>query len=132
RATATRLGQAGAVVVQDISAGSPAEAAGLRRGDIILELDGKPVTGVGGLQAAIEVATTDKPITLTVDRDGQRRQVPINPHPQPPTFGQPPIGPPRLPRVPGPPLLPGRPIPFDSEPSLEPASPLEPPRPSRR
>jgi serine protease Do len=121
RATAERLGRP-AVVVNDISAGSAAAEAGLRRGDVILGVEGKPISGIGALQAAIEGAPTDKPLTLSIDRDGERREVRVTPKLQPETFGQPELGPGRLPGIPAPPVPPR---PFDRErpePELNPPS----------
>jgi serine protease Do len=40
-------------VIQDFSGDSPAETAGMQRGDVIIAVDGKPVQGVGQLQRTV-------------------------------------------------------------------------------
>ena len=87
RATAERLDLPGAVAVNAVTAGSPAAEAGLRPGDVITGLQGKPVRGQGSLQSAIEVAPVGEPLTLTIDRDGERRDVEVRPEAQPEAFG---------------------------------------------
>ncbi|WP_406693626.1 trypsin-like peptidase domain-containing protein [Singulisphaera sp. Ch08] len=86
-----QLKQFRAVAVNGVSPGSPAAEAGLIRGDVILNLDGKPIAGPGSLQAAIEFAAVDRPLTLTIDRDGERKEVTITPKSQPESFGLPEI-----------------------------------------
>ena len=44
------------VVISEVQRGSPAARAGLRRGDLIVEIDREPVDGVGEYQEAIEEA----------------------------------------------------------------------------
>ncbi|MCA1686216.1 MAG: trypsin-like peptidase domain-containing protein, partial [Planctomycetia bacterium] len=87
RAAAEKLEQPGAVVINGVSPGSPAEKAGLKRGDVITRLGGQPVRGLGPLQSAIEFAEIGAPITLTVDRDGKSLEVNVSPEAQPERFG---------------------------------------------
>lgn len=89
RETLERVDQPGAVAVNGVSLESPAAEAGLRRGDILLRLDGKEIKGSGALQAAIEVAPVGQPLTLAIDRDGERREIKVVPRAQPETFGLP-------------------------------------------
>ncbi|HEY8626449.1 MAG TPA: trypsin-like peptidase domain-containing protein [Solirubrobacteraceae bacterium] len=49
-AAADRLGYTGGVQILQALEGSPAERAGLRRGDLLIELDGEPVTDATALQ----------------------------------------------------------------------------------
>ncbi len=56
---AERLGleeEESGVVISELQRGSPAARAGLRRGDLIVEIDREPVDGVGEYQEAIEEA----------------------------------------------------------------------------
>lgn len=79
-AVATRLGVEGVVVVQT-APGSPAARAGLQGvnlqsgsvGDIIVEVNGKPVRRLTDLTEAIEEAGVGKTVQITSLRDGQRR-----------------------------------------------------------
>jgi len=82
RATAERLGGGGALV-DGVLEGSPAAKAGLKAGDVILRLDGKPVASPLELQAAVERATVGEPLTLTVARDGRREEVKVTPEARP-------------------------------------------------
>jgi len=86
---AERLGQPRAVQVNGVAPDSPASSAGLIRGDVILSVDGEPVAGVSALQSAIEFAATDQPLTLTIERDGERKEVKVTPRAQPESFGLP-------------------------------------------
>jgi putative serine protease PepD len=52
----------------------PADRAGLRPGDVIVEIDGKPVAGSQELIVAIRSKTPGDRISLTVRRDGTRRE----------------------------------------------------------
>ncbi|GAC1471315.1 MAG: Do family serine endopeptidase [Isosphaeraceae bacterium] len=84
RSTADRLEQPGAVEVLSVSEGSPAERAGLKKGDRLVALNSKPIESLGMLQNAIELATPGEPLTLSVDRPGQRlRDVEVRPEAQP-------------------------------------------------
>ncbi len=88
-ATAERIGQPDALAINGVAPDSPAAEAGLRRGDILMALQGQPIKGLGAFQAAIEVAPPSEPLTLMIDRDGERREVEVRPRPQPEPFGPP-------------------------------------------
>ena len=88
-ATAARLGSAGAAMITTIAPAGPADEAGLRPGDVITQVDGKPVEGPGPLQALIEVARVGEPLNLTVVNEGQARVVPVRPAPQPERYSLP-------------------------------------------
>ena len=58
------------VIVASVGRGSPAEQAGLQRGDVITEADGKPVTSEVQLRQAIQAHKIGDTMQLTVVRDG--------------------------------------------------------------
>ena len=60
-------------VIGEVSEGMPAAAAGLRSGDRILSVDGKPISTWEGLAAYIRTRPGQS-VTLEFERDGQRRQ----------------------------------------------------------
>jgi S1-C subfamily serine protease len=60
------------LLVGSVAPGSPADKAGLERGDIIVAMDGKPLTDSGRLQEFIRQAKVGTEITLTFVRDGKR------------------------------------------------------------
>lgn len=64
-------GGAGARIVE-VSPDSPAADAGMRAGDVVVQADGRAVSGQGGLIAAIRDGRPGEDLTLTVLRDGER------------------------------------------------------------
>jgi serine protease Do len=71
-AQALGLKDATGVVVTQVEPGSPADDAGIRRGDVIREVDRKPVKDVHGLTEQIAKANDKATILLLVQR-GQNR-----------------------------------------------------------
>ena len=70
-ASETQNGQAA------VSAGGPAEAAGIRAGDVVLRIDGTPVTAPDELIVAIRARAPGDVVTLTVLRDGTRTDIDV-------------------------------------------------------
>jgi serine protease DegQ len=60
-------------LVAEVEPGSSADAAGLRRGDVILAVDGRPVGGSSQLRNRIGLLRLGAPVELTVVRDGRRQ-----------------------------------------------------------
>jgi serine protease Do/serine protease DegQ len=65
------------VLVNQVMPGSPAESAGLRSGDVIVDVDGKPIKDARALQRIIAETEIGKPIELTVLRGKERRTVKV-------------------------------------------------------
>lgn len=59
------------VLVQDILAGSPAEAAGVKPGDVILAVDGKNVNAANEIQTLIAEMEPGDVVTLSIFRSGE-------------------------------------------------------------
>jgi putative serine protease PepD len=57
--------------VGSVSAGTPAEKAGLKAGDVITALDGKPITKADDLTAAVTAHAPNDKVTLTVTRNSK-------------------------------------------------------------
>ena len=53
------------------------ETAGVEPGDVVLSLDGEPVSGPRSLQGIVERLAVDKPYKIEILRDGKRVSVPI-------------------------------------------------------
>jgi serine protease DegQ len=64
-------------LVQSVSEGSPAARAGLRAGDVIVELGGDSIRTVEDLYSAIRSRDPGDAVELTVVRDGERRTVEV-------------------------------------------------------
>jgi len=64
-------------LVDAVFAGSPAEAAGLRRGDFILKFDGRDVRSYRDLRKRVSESDVGGEVTLEVWRDGKTVQVPV-------------------------------------------------------
>ncbi len=62
-------------LVSDIEVGSPAEKAGIRKGDIILKFNGKEITKVKELPAIVAMTPVGETVTVTILRDGKTRDV---------------------------------------------------------
>ena len=65
------------VVIQSIMPGQPAERAGLRRNDVIVEFDGRPVTDMQKFRLEVADTPPGKSVSLVVLRDGQRHTIPV-------------------------------------------------------
>lgn len=59
------------VIVSDVSAGSPADKAGLKNTDVILAVDNKPVTSTEELRLVIAEMLPGAKISLNIVRDGK-------------------------------------------------------------
>lgn len=68
----------GALVMQ-VLPNSPAAVAGLRRGDVITQVDGQAVTTAEQLQDLVEQSGINQPLQITVQRGDQTQQVTVRP-----------------------------------------------------
>lgn len=63
------------VGISRVTEGSPAEKAGLKKGDVILQFDGEPVTSSRKLFRLIGEAAPEQSVRLTIFRNGSEQQV---------------------------------------------------------
>ncbi len=70
---------AGAVEVLSVEPGAPAAQAGLAEGDLIVAVDGRPVTTVDDLHRALGGSAIGRPMTVTVLRGGERLEITLTP-----------------------------------------------------
>ena len=73
------LGRRAGVEVVEVVDGSPAAGAGLRRGDVIVELGGEPVEGVGDLQRLMAAELIGRSVAIRVLRGGETISVAATP-----------------------------------------------------
>jgi len=73
------LGSESGVFVMSVDSGSPAQKAGLREGDVIIALDGKPVAGVDDLHRLLTDARVGVNSPLTVLRHTEKLELKVVP-----------------------------------------------------
>jgi S1-C subfamily serine protease len=72
------------VMVAETLPDTPAQAAGLRAGDLIVAIDGRPVVETRGLQRLVGATAAGKELAVVVLRDGRRRELRIRVGEMPP------------------------------------------------
>ena len=72
-----RLNAEKGVYVEEITLNGPADKAGIRRGDLILEIDGKEINKVGELRAVILEHKAGDTIRVKIERDGSKNDVDV-------------------------------------------------------
>jgi serine protease Do len=75
------------VLVAKVQEGSPAAKAGLKDGDVITALAGKPVNNSHDLQSLVASLPLNQAVSLTVLRDGERKELNVTVAQQPNEFG---------------------------------------------
>ena len=74
-----RLASAHGVVVDEVNAESPAEKAGFKSGDIIVEFDGERVRSVQQFTRLVQETPTARTASVVVMRDGQKSTLSVQP-----------------------------------------------------
>jgi serine protease Do len=75
------------VLVAKVFAGAPAAKAGLKDGDVVTNLAGKPVESGHDLQTVIASLPLNQPVSLSVLRDGERKELSVTVTEQPSDYG---------------------------------------------
>lgn len=73
------LKQSSAVRIREVQPGSPAALGGLLQGDIVVHLDGLPITGVDDLFRMLDESRIDKTVALTIVRSNGTVDVSVTP-----------------------------------------------------
>jgi S1-C subfamily serine protease len=76
---ATRLGRTRGLEVVQLLEPGPASGAGVRVGDIVVELDGQPIEGVGDLQRLLVGDAIGRTLELRIERGGSARSLSVRP-----------------------------------------------------
>lgn len=75
-AGAASTGAAGARVTR-VEPGGPAEAAGIREGDLITSFDGQPVDDISTLGVLVRRSTPDETVSVAIDRQGRELTIEV-------------------------------------------------------
>jgi S1-C subfamily serine protease len=76
---AFRVPEVNGVLVVRVLPNTAAASAGIHRGDVILDVDGTPVSSSEDLQNLVEGSEVKKRLNLTIERQGHSRQIAIRP-----------------------------------------------------
>jgi serine protease Do len=76
-ATALKLQESGGVLVADVVPGSPAEEAGIRRGDVIVMYNDEPVEDARDLPTMVAATPVGEEVEVVVFRDGKKHELPL-------------------------------------------------------
>ena len=71
------LARPGGVIVRDVWPGGPADRAGLRQGDVIVAVDGRPVADRAGLSFRMATLKLGSTVPLALLRGGRERVLPL-------------------------------------------------------
>ncbi|HLN31443.1 MAG TPA: trypsin-like peptidase domain-containing protein [Gemmataceae bacterium] len=84
---AARMGLKNGVEVIEVKKGTPAAKAGIKAGDIIVSLAGKPVTSSRELQHIVGSLPIQKPTEVTLIRDDKTEEIQVTVEEQPDRYG---------------------------------------------
>jgi serine protease Do len=76
-AKSMKLGDTKGALVADVTKGSPAAAAGIHQGDVIVSFDGKAVAESGHLPAVVAATPVDRTVPVKIVRDGTEQVVSV-------------------------------------------------------
>ncbi len=82
------LKQAGGILVSEVQQNSPASAAGLKQGDVIIKLNNKILEDVSDLRNQVALLRPDSKNLLHVIRDGREKKIQVTIGEQPANFGK--------------------------------------------
>ena len=77
-ASAIGLDRPGGVLVESVQPNGPAERAGIRRGDVIMEVDHKAVDDLQGLRFRLATREIGETVVMTVRRHGKVMELPFH------------------------------------------------------
>lgn len=76
-AGAFKLDSEDGALIAEVTPNTPASDAGLRTGDVVTGIDGKPISGPQELQLAVGGTDPGTKVELTIYRDGKKQTVPV-------------------------------------------------------
>jgi S1-C subfamily serine protease len=75
----TKAGQAGGVLIEEVTADSPAAQAGVKKGDVIVEFDGERVRSARQFSRLVQETVPGRKVQAVAMRDGQRTTLTVEP-----------------------------------------------------
>lgn len=66
------------ILISEVHDDTPAEKAGFESGDVIIELEGKPVSDVGSFRNRISLTPPGNEVFISVIRDGKRKKLSVS------------------------------------------------------
>ena len=85
-ATSFGLKQTGGALISDVTAGGPADEAGIKQGDVIVQYQGERVEDPAALQRMVTRTPVGTKASITVLRDGHERELTLTTGEQPDTL----------------------------------------------
>jgi serine protease Do len=82
------LKEAGGILISEVQKDSPASAAGLQQGDVILRLNGTALEDVSDLRNRVALLQPGSKAVIEIMRDGREKKVQVSIGEQPSNFGQ--------------------------------------------
>jgi S1-C subfamily serine protease len=76
----TAKGTTSGVVIEEVATDSPAEKAGIRKGDVMVEFDGERVRSARQLTRLVQETPSGRSVPATLLREGQRTTVNVTPN----------------------------------------------------
>lgn len=76
-AKALKVPENGGALVGSVTAGGPGEKGGIKRGDVIIEFNGKKITNSNQLRNEVARTDPDKTANVVVIRDGKRKELKV-------------------------------------------------------
>jgi Do/DeqQ family serine protease len=74
-ANAFGIKQPHGALISHIVSSSPAEKSGLKTGDIVIQINDKPIESAADMHNAIGLLTVDEDLSITILRDGKKRKI---------------------------------------------------------
>lgn len=67
------------VLIMEVAQNSPAARSGLRKGDVILAINGQPVKASNDVQQVVEVSTIGRDLAIEINRAGRKSILSVKP-----------------------------------------------------
>ena len=77
------IAQGSGLLVRDVASGSPAEAGGIKAGDIVVALDGLPITGVDDIMRLLDASRISREVERRMLRGSEQISVRVTPDERP-------------------------------------------------